>query len=105
MTLTYTNIMSDGYIAGSDEFEEYGEDFEYEIDYGEECEALAEIGYNNYFSKVGKTLTDTQKKEIKKALRSMIGDFSDKEIESWEIAFEQELKDYFRRQAFESRED
>lgn len=101
MTLTYTNIMSDGFIAGSDEFEEYGEDFEYEVDDEEITKALANILFRHCFRKVP-NITSEQKVAMKKGIEKIIN-----QVDLDELAenYEYDLKDYFRRQAFESRED
>lgn len=102
MILTYTKITNQYYLEGSDEWEEDGEDFEYEIDLEQELEALTQIAYNLYFSKLGRTLTKEQLKQLKASITAMISDFSDEELDDWKEFFEDDIKEYFRDDAFES---
>lgn len=103
MMLTYTNITSDGYIAGSDEIEEYGEDFEYEVDSDEVRESLSEYIYNEKFKHLFINEDKTLKKLIIEAIDCIIRDFDlqDKlENDCYDI-----IKEHFKGKAFASREE
>lgn len=103
MMLTYTNITSDGYISGSDEIEEYGEDFEYEVDSDEVREALSKYIYNEEFKHLFINEDKTLKKLIIGAIDCIIRDFDlqDKlENDCYDI-----IKEYFKGKAFASREE
>ena len=100
MKLTYTNITGSGYLENSDEYEEWGEEFNYEVDWDEELNALTDIIFNNFFNKI--KLSKYKNLEIKKCLRSLIENWSDEEIENWEETYYDELHDYFKEDAYNS---
>ena len=77
------------------------EDFEYEVDYDDLSEAIEEMVYDNYFRNI--SVDKEQKKKIMKAIKSFISncDLSD----TLEEYFEDELKDHFEEDAFNSLND
>ena len=80
------------------------EDFEYEVSAEEIRDALTELIFDDYFAKVSgiKENKDTVA-ETKKAIKNLIwdNDFED----DLSDAYEDELKDYFQEDAFNSLDD
>lgn len=98
MTFTYTKITEVVYLEESDENEEFGEDFEYEPDYSNVADALESIIYDSYF---GGIVDDKDKKQkLKKAISSFLSDMDIQD--TLEDMFYDDLKEYFRDEAFES---
>lgn len=103
MIVTYTDIKSQGYISGSDEYEEYGEDFDYEIDDEEVRECLAKYIYSQEFKPMFLNEDKGMKKLLINAIVNIIHnyDMQDKlEDDCYEI-----IKECFKKEAFASRED
>lgn len=103
MTLTYTNITSEGCIAGSDEIEEFGEDFEYEVDSDEVRQVLSDHIYNEEFKHLFVNEDKNLKKLIVGAIDSLIQNFDlqDKlETDCYDI-----IKEHFEKEAFASMEE
>lgn len=100
MILRYTKITGGGYIEGSDEWEEWGDDFDYEIDFHEELDALCHIILDVHFSNVA-VLNSECRKELLKSIKSMILQCDDA-LEYYERIYEDEIWDYFKDEAFES---
>ena len=84
-TFTYERITECGYLSSSDEYEYYGDEFEYEVSGHEISEAIADIIADDYFG------------GNKKAVRNFISDFDLYDI--LEEALEEQLKDYFEEEA------
>lgn len=86
----YTNINESGYLANSDEYEEYGDEFEYEVDNKRIVEALAYLINCDYFE-------NTIKEE---RLKTFIEELD--LVDVLEECYEEDLKDYFEEDAFNS---
>lgn len=82
MLLNYTKASSSGYLSGSDEWEEFGEDMEFEVDLTEVTKALKHI------------LADFTKEDLIRLILDFDGEFVD-----LEKFFKDELLDYFREEA------
>lgn len=87
-TFTYEIITECGYIENSDEYDYWGEEFEYEVDYQDLEDAIVDIiAQAGYF--------DGDKKEIKKFLNDF--DLYD----SLADILEDELHEYFEEEAID----
>lgn len=84
---TYEIITECGYIENSDEYDYWGDEFEYEVDYRDVEDAIVDIVASGYFN--------GDKKEIKEFLDDY--DLYDYLAET----LEDELHDYFEEEAFE----
>ena len=98
---TYTRVTESGYLEGSDENEEWGEDFEYEVEWANIRKALGEFIYSDYFTKVKGAKED---KEVKEEIIASIVQFIwDNDLEdTLSENYEEELKEYFSEDAFDS---
>jgi hypothetical protein len=100
MTFTYTKITERVYLESSDEYEEFGEDFEYEPEEEDLQEAVIDLLFDFYFKKeVIDTFSVTQVIAIKKALKNFTDD-----NDNWEEMyrdFKDDLKSMFEQEAFE----
>lgn len=102
MILYYTdvNMVSDD--------EEWGNEFEYEIGYDEELDALAEFIYEdhfeNKFSIKGCELSDNEKVSVIDGIKSFLYEYcdNDKFLEDLEYVYEDSLHNHFERKAFDS---
>lgn len=102
MVLTYTKITSMGYLDGTDEIDEYGEDFEFEPTDEEVTKALAQIMFNYYF---GDTYNKGTKKRIIKSLENMLNDVYSMGFGELETTYYDDLHQWFEKDAFKSLED
>lgn len=93
-SFTYTKITSKYYLDYTDEWEEDGVEFEYEVSSKKCIEAISDILIEEYFYDF------EDKKEIKSRLQDMISD-NDME-ETLAERYEEELKDIFREEAFDN---
>ena len=96
MILTYTMPTSSGYLSSSDEYDDFGEDYDYEISDDDLREALSELLYELYFL----TLPDNVSASVKKAIGRLILD-NDLEGKLCE-QFADKIKDYFKNKALAS---
>ena len=96
----YTKIYSSAYLSDSDEFEEYGDEFEYEPSEEELKRELVDLLYYEYFSKEDiDGFTENQEEAIKKALKNFTDD-----NDNWEDlydAYEESLMSIFEEDALE----
>lgn len=86
-SFTYEIITECGYIENSDEYDYWGDEFEYEVDYRDLEDAIVDIIAEGYFN--------GDKKLIKEFLDDY--DLYDYLAEG----LEDELRDYFEEEAFE----
>ena len=100
---TYTKITSGGYLESSDEWEEWGDDFDYEVDWPEIRDKEADILFREYFSKIPGLQDKSLKNSIRKALEEIIADYDLEEL--FCEAHEEEIKDSFEREALDSFND
>ena len=86
-TFTYERITECGYIANSDEYDYWGDEFEYEVDYRDLEDAIVDLIAPYYLN------------GDKERIREFLDDFDlyDKLSE----ILEDELRDYFEEEAFE----
>lgn len=99
MTLYYSKVTGEHYLDRSDEYEEEGYDFEYEISYGEFVEALANV----YFDKKFPRYNDSEKREIAVGILEnlfidMFTDNSELQDE-YEDMWREEITDYYEHDA------
>ena len=99
MILTYTMPTSSGYLSSSDEYDDFGEDYDYDVSDDDLREALSELLYKTYFG----TLPDNVSGAVKKAISRLIldNDLEDMLCEH----FTDEIKDYFKDKALASWEE
>ena len=104
-TFTYSRQCGPSYYSEQTDEEFYDtEDFEYEVDSSSIREALSEIITDDYFSKIPAVKNNKElKSEIEKAVASFIGD-NDLEDDLAD-AYEDELKEHFEEEAFDSLDD
>ena len=88
---TYSKIIGRVYLEGTDEYEEYDEEFEYEVEDDELLDAVADIVLGVYF--------DGCDVSIKEGLKDFIKDNGN--LAELVEDYEDELKDIFRQEAFE----
>lgn len=88
---TYSKIIGRVYLEGTDEYEEYDEEFEYEVDDDELLDAVADIVLGVYFNGCDVA--------IKEGLKAFIEDNGN--LAELVEAYEYELKDMFEKEAFE----
>lgn len=102
-TLKYTKITSSMYLGYTDEVEEFGEDFEYEVDDKDLIEAFAYIIYDNYFN--GKEMREYQSfySQALQGLKSFLKDH-DYMLDDLCEYYEEEILEYFKDEAMDSYE-
>lgn len=88
-TFTYTKITGHYYCQYSDEWEEDGVDFDYDVDNDRLMEAVVHILVRDYFS-------ETDVEYLKDFIRD--NDLLDKLVDN----YYEEIKEYFREEAFEN---
>lgn len=98
MILTYTKTKETGYISSSDEWEEFGDDFDYEPNIIDEYTALANFIYNDYFP--NSQFNQAQKSVIIEALYNFIRDSEMATIDALEKYYFEDLKDWFEKEAY-----
>lgn len=98
MRLCYEKIIEGGYIPNSDNWETYGEMFEYEPDENELTDALMEILIERYFRDVN--LDKENRDNLKKGLASFIRELSIGEQIQIEEDFRDELTEKFEKKAY-----
>lgn len=90
-TFTYTKITHHAYLESTDEYEEFGFEFDYEVDDEDLRHALADIISVGYF--------DGDKKSYDQ-VHSFIYDLD--LVDTLVELYEDELRDYFEDEAFDS---
>lgn len=100
-TYTYTIITNEYYVAGSDEYEQEGEDIEYSPDEYEFIQALAEIIYKRYFK--GNYVSDTMAyiTPTIRGLKDLLEEMDEDAFVGLIDMFDNELYDYFEEVAKE----
>ena len=96
MIFTYTDIKECVYLESTDEYEEHGVDFEYEVDDDRILTPLTEFVWRDYFNKQG------DRKMILNGIEDFI--LAYELIETLADNYYDELREYFEEDAFESRE-
>jgi hypothetical protein len=98
-TLHYEFTTESHYLEATDEIEDYGEDFYFEVDENEILNALPYIIYDMYFD--GKEMRDFQSffSQAIKGLKDFIRD-NDYMLMQLAEDYEEQLKDYFREEAY-----
>ena len=87
-TFKYEKITEYGYIENSDEYDYWGNEFEYEVDYCDLEDAIVDIVASAYLN------------GDKKKIKEFLDDF---DLYNYlEETLEDELRDYFEEEAFES---
>lgn len=106
MTFTYTRTTEVAYLNGSDEYEEYGEDFEYEPKYEDIMDALSDIIFYNYFTGKDNHYADdiAYRTIMVRKIRSFLIDYSEDIYDIMCENYYEDLKEYFEEEAFESLE-
>ena len=99
-TLKYTKITSSMYLEGTDEVEEFGEDFEYEVDDKDLIEAFAHIIYDCHFN--GKEMKEYQSfySQALQGLKSFLED-NDYLLDDLFERYEEEILEYFKDEAMD----
>lgn len=90
-TFTYTKITQHVYLESTDEYEEFGFEFDYEVDDEDLRHALADIISTEYFDDYNKGYD-----KVHKFIYDL--DLVDTLVES----YKDELRDYFEDEAFDS---
>lgn len=103
MIITYTKIKEEGYLSYTDEWEMYGDDFDYEPDWEDEVNALANLIYDSYFSNL--QFDGSQKLKIVNAIEDFVRDSGRETIKELEEAYYDDLKEWFEDEAFENLEE
>lgn len=93
---TYSKIRECVYLENSDEYDEICEKFEYEVEDNKIIEALASFVYKEYF-------LSTNNENVKDGLFGLIKEFD--LIDNLFDYYLDELKEYFKAEAFEYYED
>ncbi len=105
-TFTYTRVIKSYYDRDLDETAEDTENFQYEVEDQEIEDAIVDITFHNYFKKIPMV---TDKREhisaCKKAIAEFISEYDLYDILKKNEGMEEDLKDYFENDAFESLED
>lgn len=102
-TFTYTKITQRVYLDYSDEWEEFGEEFEYTVEDSELLDVVADFVCDEYFDLVKKKAKENgTHTDLLLGIMKFIGDHDllDKLVEK----YEQGLKDYFEDEAMDSYE-
>lgn len=99
-TFTYTKITEKVYLEGTDEYEEFGEDFEYEVDDEQLLDAVVDLVFDDYFRKTELVDISNYGYEVRKGIRKFIEDDYDL-FEKLVEDYEDRLKDYFEEEAME----
>lgn len=86
-TFKYEMITECGYIASSDEYDYWGDEFEYEVDYRDLEDAIVELVASDYLN------------GDKKKIKEFLDDFDLYDVLT--EVLEDELHDYFEEEAFE----
>ena len=101
-TLKYTNITEEAYLEASDELEQYGDDFEYEITDKQALEAVSYYVFLDYFSKDSDISGFcSRSNSVKEGIKKFIDDFD--LLDTLFEAYEEEVKEYFEEDAYYDR--
>lgn len=98
-TFTYTKITQKVYLANTDEYEEFGDDFDYTVDDEDLLDAIVDFVFSDYFKDTELVDYSDYERTVKNGLKEFINDndILDQLVEN----YEDELYDYFRDEAFE----
>lgn len=99
-TFIYTKITKTVYLANTDENEEFGEEFEYEVDDEMLLDTVTELIFDDYFRKSGLMSANKYGWFTRKALKKFIEDTDS--LEQLVKYYEDSLKDYFEEEAMEN---
>lgn len=103
-TFTYVATTKTVYLEGTDEYEDFGEEFEYDVSYDDIKEALSELIYADYFSEFEESKFEFNKSlflsRTTSGLKRFIEDYCD--IDDLIDEYYDGLKDYFERDALDS---
>ena len=94
---TYTKITGHYYCQYSDEWEEYGCEFDYEVDNEDLFDAVVDLLIEDYFESIDVT------NNVRQKLRCMITDFD--MLDEFADAYEDSLREMFEEEALENYED
>jgi hypothetical protein len=98
-TFYYTAIKEVVYLEDSDEYEEFGEDFEYEVEESQLVDAMVNILFREYYGKTEISDYCEYTDIVKKGLKGIIEDSCS--IEKLAEDYEDKLKEYFKEDAME----
>ena len=102
-TFTYTKITQQAYLERTDEWEEFGEEFEYTVDDSELLDVVADFVCNEYFDLVKKKAKENgTHTDLLLGIMRFIGDHD--LLDELVHEYEEELKDYFEDKAMDSYE-
>lgn len=96
-TFTYTKITSRYYDEKRDDYEEYGFEFDYEVDDNDLLDAVVDLLIGDYFDNMDVV------NNVRQKLRCMIRDFD--MLDEFADAYEDSLKEMFEEEALENYED
>ena len=96
-TFTYTKVLTRAYDSKRDDYEEYGCEFDYEVDNEDLLDAVVDLLIEEYFESIDVT------NNVRQKLRCMITDFD--MLDEFADAYEDSLKEMFEEEALESYED
>ena len=103
-TFRYTKFTGHYYCQYSDEWEEDGAEFDYEVEDRDLLPVIVELVYNDYFGENDLLFDNEERiKAIKEELRRFINDTD--LIEPLADSYEHILKDIFRQEAFDFHND
>lgn len=102
MTFTYKTNTKVAYLDGSDEYEEYSDEFEYEPDYEDLYDALADIIFCEYFANNRLADRIDYRSAVTKSILYFILSFEDDAFDQLLEQNYDELKDYFQDEAYDS---
>ena len=99
-TFRYTRITSREYDCYKDKYEEYGDEFEYEVENMDLLPVIVDLLFEEYYE-VNNAICENEElvKSIKKSIKNMVGDFD--LTEHFADAYENELKEIFRDEAMD----
>lgn len=96
----YTDVNERVYLEGTDEYEDFGEEFEYEVEDEELLKKIINIVYRDYFYYPGIEDHPDYISAVKHGLKDFIRDNDN--LDELVDDYENELRDLFMDEAFES---
>ena len=94
----YTDVNERVYLEGTDEYEDFGEDFEYIVEDEELLKKIVNIVYRDYFSDLGIEDRPDYVAAVKRGLKDFIEDNNN--LDELADDYEDELRDLFMDDAF-----